>query len=46
MQNDTSWFANVGIVPFNPDNFPDDMYEAAETTNIPVEENCQPGSTR
>lgn len=43
VQNAVNGFAKTGIVPFNPDIFPDYMYEASETTNIPLKENSQPG---
>lgn len=43
VQNAINGFAKTGIVPFNPDIFPDYMYEAAETTNIPLKDNPQAG---
>lgn len=42
VQNAAHGFAKTGIYPINPDVFPDYMFQAAETTNIVVDNSVQP----
>ncbi|KAM3963977.1 uncharacterized protein ACR2FA_002014 [Aphomia sociella] len=46
VQNACHGFKSTGIWPLNPDIFPDYMYEPAETTNMPLEDNSNEEPTQ